>query len=95
MIELTGPNQFARAAARAAKEHHHVSRHEANLFRVKNLSKGNVYYVRFTRQGGKTFVTCDCEAGTPTTGRRIPLICKHAFVACLFIKAVSAMRRSH
>lgn len=95
MIQLTGPRQFERAAERIARERHHVARHETNLFRVTNRSKSHTYFVRFERRDGKTFAHCDCEAGHPTTSRRVPIICKHVFAACLFIKAVSGMRRGH
>lgn len=96
MIQITGRDQFRKAAERAAREHMSARRYEPGVYEITNTAKGHTYLVRFTRQDGKVFGKCTCEAGTPTNtaGReRVPLICKHLFAAVIFHRALVRMRR--
>ena len=45
-------------------------------------------------QNGKVFMRCACEAGTPTKGQRVPMVCKHMAALVLFKIAVRGMRRA-
>ena len=94
MIEIQRKEQFSRAAERLRSEHMRVTRHESGFYRVLNLSKDHAYFVRISRQGGKTFGKCTCEAGTPTKGRnRVPVVCKHLAAVVMVLRAVQSMRR--
>jgi uncharacterized Zn finger protein len=94
MIQILNRQQFSRAAERLLTEHMHVSRHEANFYRVTNQAKGHTYYVRISRHLGHTFGKCTCEAGTPTKGKnRVPMVCKHLAAVVLVLRAVRDMRR--
>lgn len=92
MIQIQRPEQFTNAAERATKERQHVRRYEPSMYEVTNRAKGHTYLVRFERKGGQTFGACTCEAGTPTRGNRVPLICKHLFAAVVFVRALRRMR---
>jgi DNA polymerase II large subunit len=92
MIQIQRPEQFTKAQERITKEKLSVRRYESHLYEVTNKAKAHTYLVRFTRQNGQTFGTCTCEAGTPTHGQRVPLVCKHLFAAVLFIRALRQMR---
>lgn len=94
MIQIQGRQQFRNAADRMQKERMSVRRYEASAYEVTNTAKGHRYIVRFTRRDGSVFGQCTCEAGTPTTGRRVPMICKHLLAAVIFHNAVNAMRRA-
>lgn len=94
MIQIQSAAQFAKAAARLTREPQSIRRHEPGLYIVTNKSKGTSYPVRVERVRGLPFITCGCEAGTPST-RRVPLVCKHAAAVVIFLRAVRAMRRSH
>ena len=95
MIQLQRPEQFTRAAQRLHSEPQSIRRYEPHLYEVTNKAKGHTYYVRIERQDGRTFGTCTCEAGTPHTGRRVPLVCKHLAAVIIFLRGIQAMRRSH
>jgi uncharacterized Zn finger protein len=92
MIQIQRPEQFTKAQERAGKERQHVRRYEPNVYQVTNKAKGHSYLVRFERRGGQTFGTCTCEAGSPSRGQRVPMVCKHLFAAVLFVRAVRQMR---
>jgi uncharacterized Zn finger protein len=93
MIQIQRAEQFTKAAERTRKERMSVRQYEPRLYEVTNQAKGHTYLVRIERHNGKTFGTCTCEAGMPHTGKRVPLVCKHLFVAVLFHKALYMMRR--
>jgi hypothetical protein len=93
MIQIQRPAQFTKAAERAGKERQHVRVYEPHLYEVTNRAKAHTYLVRFTRMNGQTFAACTCEAGTPTHGQRVPLVCKHLYAAVLFVRALRQMRR--
>jgi hypothetical protein len=94
MIQIQRVEQFARAAERLRSEHMRVTRHEANFYRVQNLTKDHAYYVRISRQNGLTFGKCTCEAGTPSKGRnRVPLVCKHLTAVVIVLRGIREMRR--
>ena len=94
MIQIQRPEQFTKAGERATKERQHVRRYhgEPHVYEVTNRAKGHSYLVRFERRGAQTFATCTCEAGTPTRGQRVPLVCKHLFAAVVFVRALRQMR---
>jgi hypothetical protein len=94
MIQIQSPAQVTKASERATRERQHVRRYEPNVYQVTNRAKGHTYLVRFERRGGQVFGTCTCEAGTPTRGQRVPLVCKHLFAAVLFIRALRQMRQA-
>lgn len=94
MIQIQGRRQFERAAERLCKERMSVRRYEPSAYEVTNTAKGHNYIVRFTRRGGNVFGHCTCEAGTPTTGRQVPMICKHLLAAVITHNAINAMRRA-
>jgi hypothetical protein len=93
MIEIQNPNVWKRAFEKLLTERQSIRRHEPGLWLVTNLTKNNGYAVRVERKDGKTFITCGCEAGSPTTSRRIPMPCKHAGAVILFLRAIRGMRR--
>ena len=93
MIQIQRPTQFTKAAERATKERQHVRRYEPSVYEVTNRAKGHSYLVRFARINGQTFGTCTCEAGMPTKGQRVPLVCKHLYAAVLFVRAMRQMRQ--
>ena len=93
MIQIQRREQFTNAAARLQKEHMSVRLYEPRLYEVTNKTKGHTYHVRIERKDGKTFGTCTCEAGTPHTGKRVPMVCKHLLAAALFHRALYMMRR--
>ena len=93
MIQIQRREQFAKAADRLNKEPQSIRRHEPGLYEVTNKAKGHTYHVRIERQDGKTFGTCTCEAGTPHTGKRVPMVCKHLLAAVIFHRALYMMRR--
>ena len=96
MIQIVSREQFARAEERARKERQRVRRYERNVVEVHNTAHGTTYLVRFEKKNGLTFGTCSCEAGTPTHGNnRVPIPCKHLYVAAIFVKATARMRRAH
>jgi hypothetical protein len=92
MIQIQRPEQFAKAAERIAQEKMGVRRHEPHVYEVTNKAKAHTYLVRFETRRGQTFGTCTCEAGTPTRGQRVPVVCKHLFAAVLFVRALRRMR---
>jgi hypothetical protein len=93
MIQIQRPAQFTSAAERISKEKMSVRLYEPLLYEVTNKAKAHTYLVRFERMNGQTFGTCTCEAGSPSRGQRMPLVCKHLFAAVLFIRALRQMRR--
>lgn len=93
MIQIQRREQFERAAARLQKEPQSIHRHEPGLWIVTNKAKGSSYPVRVERIGGRTFITCGCEAGTPHRRPHVPRVCKHATAVVIFLRAVRAMRR--
>lgn len=93
MIQIQRPEQFRRAAERLKEEPQSIRRHEAGLWLVTNKKKNHTYTVRVERMDGRSFITCGCEAGTPTKGRRVPMICKHAAAVVIFLRAVRAMKQ--
>ena len=94
MIQVKSAKQFERAADRLRTEPQAIRRHEPGLYIVTNKVKRHAYTVRVEQKDDLgTFITCGCEAGTPTTGRRIPQICKHAAAIIIFLRAVREMRR--
>lgn len=95
MIQIQRPEQFASAAERLRKERMRVRRHEPRLYEVTNLAKGHSYHVRITRQDGKTFGSCTCEAGTPHARPHVPMVCKHLTATVIYLRAIAAMRRGH
>jgi hypothetical protein len=94
MIQLTGREQFTKAAERAKRERMSVRRYEAGCYEVTNKKKGHSYLVRFLRLGANLFGRCTCEAGTPSTNR-VPQVCKHLFAAVITHRAIVRMRRAH
>jgi hypothetical protein len=92
MIQIQRPEQFTSAQARATKERMFVRRYEPSVYEVTNKAKAHSYLVRFSRLNGQTFAACTCEAGTPTRGQRVPLVCKHLYAAVLFVRALRQMR---
>lgn len=94
MIEVQRREQFQRAAERLRSEPQSIKRHECGLWLVTNKIKNHTYAVRVEQRNGKTFITCGCEAGSPTKGRRVPMVCKHAAAVVLFLRAVREMRRA-
>ena len=94
MIQIQRPEQFSKAAVRASKEKLSVRRYEPHVYEVTNKAKAHTYLVRFEQRHGQVFGTCTCEAGTPTRGQRVPMVCKHLFAAVLFVRAVRRMRQA-
>jgi uncharacterized Zn finger protein len=93
MIQIQNPNQFTKAAERLQRELMGVRRSEAHLGEVTNKAKGVTYNVRFTRQDGNLFASCDCPAGL-RHGRH-PLVCKHLAAVVIFLRGIQQMRRGH
>jgi uncharacterized Zn finger protein len=93
MIQIQHPRQFERAAARLERERMGVRRSEAHLYEVTNKVKGVCYHVRFTRQNGQLFASCDCPAGL-RHGRH-PLVCKHLAAVVIFLRGIQQMRRGN
>jgi hypothetical protein len=93
MIQIQRPEQFRRAAERLLDEPQSIRRHEPGLWLVTNKKKNNTYTVRVEQRDGRSFITCGCEAGTPTKGRRVPMICKHAAALIIYLRAIRAMKR--
>ena len=91
MIQIQNPNQFTRAAERLQRERMGVRRAEAHLYEVTNKAKGVRYHVRFARQDGGLFASCDCPAGL-RHGRQ-PLVCKHLAAVVIFLRAIREMKR--
>jgi hypothetical protein len=94
MIQVQRREQFTKAAERLRSEPQSIKRHESGLWIVTNKKKGHAYAVRVTHRDGKTFMQCGCEAGTPHTGRRVPIVCKHMCALVIFLRAVREMRRA-
>ena len=93
MIQITGREQFTKAAERAQKERMSVRRYEPGVYEVTNRPKGHSYLVRFLRLGAHVFGKCTCEAGTPSTNR-VPQVCKHLFAAVITHRAIVRMRQT-
>ena len=91
MIQIQNPNQFTKAAERLQRERMGVRRSEAHLYAVTNKAKGVTYNVRFTRQDGSLFASCDCAAGL--RHGRTPLMCKHVAAAVIVVRGIQEMRR--
>lgn len=91
MIQIQRAEQFTRAAERLQSERIGVRRAEPHTYEVTNKSKGVRYHVRFTRQKGNLFASCDCPAGL-RHGRR-PLVCKHLAAVVIFLRAIREMKR--
>ena len=92
MIQIQRREQFTKAAERISREKMGVRRYEPHVYEVTNKAKGHAYLVRFEQRHGQTFGTCTCEAGTPTRGQRVPVVCKHLLAAVLFVRALRQMR---
>lgn len=93
MIQIQRPEQFRRAAERLSSEPQSIRRHEPGLWLVTNKRKQHTYAVRVERRDGKPFITCTCEAGTPSNHRHAPLVCKHAAAVVIYLRALREMRR--
>lgn len=97
MIEIVSERQFANAAERVKKERLLVQQAGFRHYRVTNRSKGTAYDVYFSRgRKGKKFGACNCPAGYPMDGRRVPKVCKHLYAALgLHIALMSQAQTSH
>jgi uncharacterized Zn finger protein len=93
MIQIRHAEQFTKAAERLQRERMGVRRSEAHLYAVTNKAKGVTYNVRFTRQDGHLFASCDCPAGL-RHGRQ-PLVCKHLAAVVIFLRGIRQMRQGH
>lgn len=93
MIQVANPRQWQRAAERLRTEPQSIRRHESGLWLVTNKRKNHAYTVRLERKDGRTFVTCGCEAGTPSNRRHVPMPCKHAAALIIFLRGLREMRR--
>lgn len=93
MIQIQRPEQFRRAAERLKDEPQSIRRHEPGLWLVTNKKKKHTYTVRVEQRDGRPFITCGCEAGTPTNRRSAPMVCKHAAAVIIFLRALREMRR--
>lgn len=91
MIQIQSSRQFTKAAERLRHERMGVRRAEPHMYEVTNKSKGITYHVRFTRQNGSLFASCDCPAGI--RHGRTPLVCKHLVATIIFLRGVQEMRR--
>jgi hypothetical protein len=89
MIQIHSTSQFERAAERARKERQFVQLAGFRQFKVTNREKGTQYTVFFSKLNGKFFGTCNCAAGTPMHGNRVPLVCKHLFASYLVLRAIA------
>lgn len=94
MIQIARRQTWEKAAERLRTEPQSVRRHEAGLWLVTNKIKNHTYAVRVEQMHGKTFITCGCEAGSPTKGNRFPIACKHAAAVIILLRAVREMRRT-
>jgi hypothetical protein len=92
MIQIQSAKQFERAAERLRAEPQSIRRHECGLWLVTNKVKNNTYAVRISRMNGLSFITCGCEAGSPSK-HRAPMVCKHAAAVVMFLLAVRKMRQ--
>lgn len=93
MIQIQHPEQFTKAAERLNNERMGVRRAEPHMYEVENKTKGVSYHVRFHRQNGSLFASCDCPAGI-RHGRQ-PLVCKHMAAVVIFLRGIQAMRRAY
>jgi uncharacterized Zn finger protein len=93
MIQIQSAGQFEKAAARLTSERQSVRRYEPGLYEVTNKAKGHTYHVRVEKRNGLPFGTCTCEAGTPTKGQRVPMVCKHLAATVIYLRALREMRR--
>jgi hypothetical protein len=93
MIQIFSADQFKRAAERLQRERMGVRRAEPHMYEVTNKTKGVTYHIRFTRERGLLFASCDCPAGIRHS--RSPLICKHVAAAVLFLRGIQQMRRGN
>lgn len=93
MIQIQNAGQFKNAAAKLQKEKMRVRRYEPSVYEVTNTAKGHTYLVRFERRGAHVFGQCTCEAGTPSKGNRVPMVCKHLFAAVLLHRAIVTAKR--
>jgi hypothetical protein len=84
--------QFTKAADRLTREPQSIRRHEPGLYVVTNKSKGHTYHDRVERQNGHTFGSCTCDAGLPTKGNRVPVVCKHLAAVVIYLRALRGMR---
>ena len=91
MIQIQSAAQFTKAVERLQRERLGVRRAEAHMYEVTNKTKGTRYHVRFARQNGATFASCDCPAGL--RHGRAPLMCKHVAAAVMVLRGVQEMRR--
>ena len=91
MIQIQNSKQFSRAAERLQNERMGVRRAEAHMWEVENKAKGTRYHVRFIRQDGHTFASCDCPAGT--RHHKAPMMCKHVAAAVMVVRGIQEMRR--
>jgi len=92
MIQIQRRAQFTNAGERLRSERQSIRRHEPGLYEITNTAKGNTYHVRIEARDGLTFGSCTCEAGLPTKGQRIPVVCKHLCAVVIFLRAVREMR---
>jgi uncharacterized Zn finger protein len=90
MIQIQNRQQFEKAAGRLTNERMSIRKAEAHAYKVRNVSKGTEYTVRFTQRNGSTFVSCDCPAGI--RHGKAPLVCKHVAAAILFVRAIRNAR---
>ena len=91
MIQIQSSKQFTKAAARLQNERMGVRRAEPHMYEVTNKAKGVQYHVRFTRQNGSLFASCDCPAGI--RHGHSPLVCKHLAAVVIFLRGIQEMRR--
>ena len=87
MIEIKSAEQFRSAQERGIRERMMVRARGFRQYEVTNRSKGNTYTVFFSKLNGKFFGTCNCEAGLPMKGNRVPMVCKHLWAAFLTCRA--------
>lgn len=95
MIEVQRAEQFTKAAERLRSEPQSIRRHEPGLWIVTNKKKGHAYSIRLIQREGKTFMRCGCEAGSPTKGQRVPLVCKHMAALVIFLRAMRQLALTH
>jgi uncharacterized Zn finger protein len=91
MIQIANSKQFTTAVQRLTRERMKVRRAETHMWEVTNTAKAHTYHVRFIRQDGRLFATCDCPAGL--RHHRAPLVCKHLAAAVLTLRGIQEMRR--
>lgn len=95
MIQITGQKQFTKAAERAKRERMLVTPIGFRRYHVLNRSNGHRYEVFFSILNGKKFGACNCAAGYPMNGRRLPIECKHLFSALLVHTSLIKAQTSH